>query len=360
VLVALLVTLLLPTPQGSAQESWRAVEEVRIGNQDEATTFSSIRGVVVDARGRIWVLDYATQNLRIFGPDGSLLKTVGRKGSGPGEFQAANGLVIGPDGRVVVNDPPSARFTVLGPDGDYLESRPVSVHGCGFLWNAFVDAESRLYDPLFLPSDTERRGGFRRFSADWRQVDTLMLPRCPGRKPFPEPYAVSTKNRRMYLSVPFIPMPISRTDRDGHHWCGTSDRYELIRLRIPTGEPAGKIRGTSKPLPVTRRERDSVIGVLKERTNEAPLDYSRIPSTKPIVTLLDGDDQGRLWVRLTSPDRHARWEVWTADERMVARVTADFTPPGYWPVLIQGDLMYSVVVDEDEVPYVVRARLLRQ
>jgi hypothetical protein len=71
--------------------TWR---RPRIGSVDSGpASFGDIRGYAVNDRGWVFVLDYSTQDVRVFDSPGAFLKTVGRMGSGPGEFRNANGIV---------------------------------------------------------------------------------------------------------------------------------------------------------------------------------------------------------------------------------------------------------------------------
>ena len=53
----------------------------------------------VDASGRAYVLGQGAPHVWVFGSDGSFLTRIGRRGSGPGEFQFVNSLVVTEDGR---------------------------------------------------------------------------------------------------------------------------------------------------------------------------------------------------------------------------------------------------------------------
>ena len=62
-------------------------------------------------------------NARIvkFSNDGKFIKTWGRKGTGPGEFDVPHTLVIDKRGRVLVGDRTNQRVQVFDQDGRYLD-----------------------------------------------------------------------------------------------------------------------------------------------------------------------------------------------------------------------------------------------
>jgi hypothetical protein len=64
------------------------VEELRIGSRDNPDTgFASILGVDVDRDGNVYAYEQQQGAIRVYDPRGKLLRTIGRRGSGPGEFQ---------------------------------------------------------------------------------------------------------------------------------------------------------------------------------------------------------------------------------------------------------------------------------
>ena len=68
----LFCAMLLFVSPVSAQQRWTLTEGMRIGSLDEGPAmFSDVRGFVVQRNGDVWVLDYKTQDIRIFDATGS-------------------------------------------------------------------------------------------------------------------------------------------------------------------------------------------------------------------------------------------------------------------------------------------------
>ena len=80
-----------------------------------------VTDVAVDAAGQVYVLDGGFDKICIFGEDGSYLRSIGRKGEGPGEFYEPRSLAIDPDGNVFVGGA-SDRIVGLAPDGQGIGS----------------------------------------------------------------------------------------------------------------------------------------------------------------------------------------------------------------------------------------------
>ena len=59
---------------------------------------------IVDDKENIYLVDRQDQVIKVFDSDGKFIRTIGSKGSGPGEFQMIGDLVITKDGKLLVTD----------------------------------------------------------------------------------------------------------------------------------------------------------------------------------------------------------------------------------------------------------------
>ena len=83
--------------------------------------FNAPTDVAVGPDGDIYVADgYGNSNVHRFSPEGTLRRTWGRPGAGPGEFTTPHAIRVHPDGRVLVADRENDRIQVFSPDGEYL------------------------------------------------------------------------------------------------------------------------------------------------------------------------------------------------------------------------------------------------
>ena len=75
-------------------------------------------GLSVDpASGEIFVSDTVAHDIKVFGPGGKLLRTIGRPGTSPGEFNGPTHIQFN-DGRLYVTDTLNARVQVMTAHGD--------------------------------------------------------------------------------------------------------------------------------------------------------------------------------------------------------------------------------------------------
>lgn len=67
-----------------------AIEELRIGDLDDpGAGFSRISAMDVDRDGNLYVVEASVPEIRVFDPAGAIIRRIGRRGEGPGEFTAA-------------------------------------------------------------------------------------------------------------------------------------------------------------------------------------------------------------------------------------------------------------------------------
>jgi len=112
---------ILPIASLTAQTSpsvWRLSQPlVTIGSQSGPVVFGNVVGALRQSTGVIVVADGMSRQLRFFSPTGVPLRTVGRSGSGPGEFQHIKAMQRCRGDSTFVYDPLSLKIEVFDPDG---------------------------------------------------------------------------------------------------------------------------------------------------------------------------------------------------------------------------------------------------
>ena len=111
-------------------------EVYRVGgvNAQDWAYFQPHLRMSFDGAGNLAVADALDDRVVVVGPDGELVRMIGRKGEGPGEFQDIRTLAVWRDGRVAVPDMEHSAIQVFSPDGELEkfvrlvgDDRPISV-----------------------------------------------------------------------------------------------------------------------------------------------------------------------------------------------------------------------------------------
>jgi 6-bladed beta-propeller len=340
---------------------WDIAEELRIGGAETGpSSLSDVRGLAVDAAGRIFVLDFQAQQIQLFDSTGAYLRSIGRHGAGPGEFSNANGMLRAPDGRLWINDPLNNRFTVLDPEGKLLISHPVRTSGYGYRWDAWFSAAGVLHELVLVRQDTSWVPRIRRFGAADLGADTL--PQYPCGSTPDEVAGMLYRTPRGLMQVPYAPSGHSAVDPQGYLWCSAARGYHIVKVRLERPETTAVISGTRPPVPLNAAERDSARTQVRDfyrKTGGADPDLSRIPAVKPALLALDVDDAGRLWARAGTAEAGTVFDVYDARGGPVAEAHAPFAISAFRPIIFRGDRLYTIVTDADGVPFVIRARISR-
>ena len=120
---------------------WGANLEVKlelvrtIGGLDaeENLSFYDPNDIVQDSAGNIYVLDSGNIRIQKLNSDGKFIKTIGRKGQGPGEFQAPESMDIDKQDNLFVFDFLRRRIEVFSSEGKPLNTIKFPVASAGYI-----------------------------------------------------------------------------------------------------------------------------------------------------------------------------------------------------------------------------------
>jgi len=83
--------------------------------------FSEIKGIAVDAWDNILIIDGGNHRILVFNSNGACIASIGKKGSGNGEFEVPWAIAVSKkDNKVFVSDSKNSCVQVFGPDGSFL------------------------------------------------------------------------------------------------------------------------------------------------------------------------------------------------------------------------------------------------
>ena len=100
------------------------IEDLSISGEDKDGNIILFnpRLSLVDDNENIYISESKDQVIKVFGPSGKYIKTIGAKGSGPGEFQSISYLAVTKDGALVVMDSTARRTSFFDSSGQFLKS----------------------------------------------------------------------------------------------------------------------------------------------------------------------------------------------------------------------------------------------
>lgn len=362
---------------------WRLTDEpvVTIGVLDGAPEylFDRVTGLALLTGGRVAVADLGSGAVRVYGPDGLYLRSLGSRGDGPGEFRQPIGVFAFAGDSLAVLDR-LERLHIFDPQGRYVRSLrlggfpveidPFTLHEAeqfpriaGFRSDgSFVkyDAEPiRLSENrLMLDSQTPTRT-YWLVSSDGR--DSTRLATTPSRQFDPHP-------ENLILPLVFGPDVYADACSDGVvladaraseiRWVGIDGTVTQVASvsrpgrQVTDADVRQHLANSSPPLS------EEVVRARSFATEVAPFSNLIVDATS------------HVWVQLSEPDHWStRLEfvrtmevasTWLVLDPNGSRVGEVRVPAGFAPMEIAGDRMWGLMRDDFDVERIVAFGILKQ
>ena len=125
---------------------------------DDWDTFGSVRSVHFDAQANLHIFDSQADHILVVGPDGSLIRTVGGKGEGPGEFGNVMTAIVARDGSYTVMG--FSQIDLLEPGGEFGRRITLDPMTTGIVMADMALPDGRLVaDQIVRLGDDEEQPG---------------------------------------------------------------------------------------------------------------------------------------------------------------------------------------------------------
>jgi len=368
-------------PAWTAGEAWTVSAEPVLAmggaGDDRDHEFFQIAGLARLTDGTIVVANGGTHELRYYGTDGSLRRSVGRKGGGPGEFQILSSAVILPGDSVLVFDPMNRRSSLFDPAGrhvrDVAAAEPGSVVPSAVV-GRLRDGSYVARSPIMRigPAMLERKPGPTRDSVWVMHLDSAGVPfdsvgPFPGLRSDVVMVEIGGRSLPLPIPIPFSPMVHVATGPD-RVYVGVSDTYEIQAYSLDR-RLATVIRRRHEPQRVTETEaaeaRSQFSQGVEDQSNPFVTQYQEafariaLPETRPAYRDMLVDRDGNLWVaesRAPGDEGRRSWSVFGPDGRWLGDVAM---PPGLRVSEIGTDYVLGRSRDDLEVERVLLYALIK-
>jgi hypothetical protein len=333
---------------GEAHEFYRVVDAIRLSD------------------GSIAVANAGSSEVRFYSSKGVFIKSVGREGEGPGEFQRLSSIDRFRGDSLEVFDYSARRVTVLSPEWEV--SRVISLQ-LQFLWKLWPLDDTTLLSMLVWPSVLVEEGDeglvrmpvpVVRFSLTGAVIDTVAMAagyeelRIRGEDGFSAARPLFGKNS--HLAV-----------HGGRFYLGSADQMQY-RIFAPDGTLERIVRVPDYDLTLAhddlQAERDAILGDDPSPSLRSYFDDLPVPDKKPAYSELLVDARGCVWAAehvgeltgwLAMDPR--KWEVFSTDGEWLGSV---LSPRRFTVFEIGDDYVLGVFRDDLDVEHVQLLRLHRQ
>lgn len=212
-------------------------EDLAIGGEGAQGEYAmgDLRDVVVDDNGTIYVLDWQNSRVQVFDQAGRFVRTIGRKGQGPGELEIPMTMsLVRKSGELAVHQA-TGRISFFRTDGTFLRHLQLKTLGLG---RGLCDSQGMSYVIEVRVGDNGPRYVVQKLVADGTVTATLAEAPVGNDSKFD----------------PFRPIIWCRIDRSDNFIYGYPETYE-IRLFGANSKLFKKIARDYDPVAVTAEER---------------------------------------------------------------------------------------------------------
>ena len=268
-------------------------------------TFGSVAAVAFDGAGNLYILDYQASRVTVVDLTGSLVRHIGRKGEGPGEFTAGGvwAFTVLADGRTVAFDANQRVFKVFDAAGSF--DRMIRLSGDAMFYSIPALQAERGADAVLatgLVETLSMPGSASAPEPAFRPIERYVL---SGEDPVPDTVAEAWKapgdpsGFAPRLAVGVLP---------GGGVAFTDSSAYAIKVTSSSGEVVRVLRRPFRPEPVTERVRAAEIerqleevGAATEgawaETRREQIESLEFFDEVPVVRDLRTSWEGTIWVR---------------------------------------------------------------
>jgi hypothetical protein len=307
-------------------------EDLSLGGPDAQgdSAFDQIRQFIVDDAGAVYVLDQRASHIKVFDASGKYVRTIGRKGQGPGELEYPMTLSMNRATGELAVQLQSRGLVFFKTDGTFL--RNLSLKGM-LGGRSRVDSQGQIYVLEIAMDGSGSRYKTKKLAPDGSLLATI------SETPTPTGPGNTTKA--------FIPVAYFQISRDDRLVYGYPETYEIQLYGPVEAEVLRKIRREYDPVAVTEEEK-------AERKKDVPPGYTRefeFPKNHPAYSRFFLSDLGHLFVQTYEKAEEGRFihDIFDAEGRFIGRVP--LKPSGL--EILKGKY-YALEEDEDGYQYIKR------
>lgn len=318
------------------------------------TQFFNIRGIHVDPDQDIWVADGGSNEIRIFRPDGTLSKTLGGQGQGPGEFQRIRLLGAFRGDSIAFWDDTNARLAVYDREGELSRTANVGV-GNGLPpqpFDIYADGTLLVRVRREALASSLAPGQVLSDSAHFARLDSTGRQRPLGSTPG----ARWVWTGRNQIPMPFTSNPAFDLDHESLLVASES----AFRIQLFKNGWLEEIYGVERAeREVTADEVDAYTGLINQAVPDtmlrveylSVLEHPDRPSRLPAYSRIVVSSGGGSWAQVYSanPLDAAVWDVFNEDRVWLGEAE---TPAGFMIEVIADEKIYGVWRDALGVEHV--------
>ena len=321
------------------------VEDLSISGEDKDGNIILFepRLSLVDDNENIYFKETKDHVIKVFGSDGKYVKTIGAKGSGPGEFQDIRHFAITKDGKLVVLDGTARRTSFFDSSGHFLKSfqwktdyyQFILIKSSSYIIGETVRGEDRQPQKLYV----------KEIDFDGKEIQSY------GEFTLIKFEVIRKDDATGYMNLPVSISSLFTGDENRSLFYHCLNNKYLIEVYDASGKPLRKIDRPYVPVLFTKKDaaeyraRFENIAV-SEMIKKAARDM-KMPKVKSVVKWMYVDDESNLWVQTNETKKEedkilTAFDIFNSDGHYYAKVWTEFIP-----FIFKKGKMYRMDTDQD-------------
>jgi hypothetical protein len=314
---------------------------IRGSEEVEEQMFQSIHTLDVDEEGNFYILDEQAGNIKVFDQNGDFVKTIGRKGQGPGEFGMPISLFLSQQGHIIVNDMGQRKIQYFDMGGNYLKE--FSIADKFLFFGPMVTSGRDLIVTYTVPQEKPVTV-LQKLDSEFAPILTFTS------LPMDTPPMINIFVARSLSSLRW-----TLTYEDEIIWADIKNPEFELSLQDTDGKLKRIITREYDPISITADDKDRLI---EETFGDNPTDQwdVRFPDYYPPFSGFSFDDFGHLFVKRYEKETNENgslYDIFDAEGKFIAQMRFKMNP-----MIWKKGNMYTIENDTEGFKVVKRYKVI--
>ncbi len=312
-------------------------EDFTVGDSENLDEMiSEVSFLTVDDHDNLFAVDIKEMNVKVYDSSGEYVRTIGKKGQGPGELNIPAGILITPDNQLLILDIINRRMSYFTLEGEFTKN--VSIADKTSLANPAMDDKGNMAAMELVLEGKQMFWYIRKYDKDLKPLFDL------NKVEFKIPVAGKKMN-------PFDFIQLNVFDSKGNLYFGDGKDY-VIKIFDPEGKHFRTIEKKYDSTKITKEDIQQMLESIPNVTGVNLKDILEFPKYYPAYESFTIDEEERLFVRSYKKGKEKDvffLDIFSTDGKYFSTL-ATKANPRVW----KNGKMYSVEENDDGIKVIKR------